>query len=509
MAQRLTRLFSQLKDNQMLAVGVGISLTTILQSSGAVTSMLVGLGTAKVINLRQVMGVIIGTAVGSTLTVQIMSLNLGDNSLPILFFSFMVWLLTKKPELKTIMLAVMGFCFLFLGLSFISGGAKGIVQDEFFRHSLTQLANHDLLNFGIAFLFCAFVHSSAVTIGLAMSLALAGVINMEQAMYWVYGANVGTTSTALLAAAGSNYIGRQVAWAHFFYKALSAALFLIPPVNSALLWLVSHFTDSAFRSIANAHLWFNILSAILFFPFVNKGADLIEKLFPKENKDEFGAEFLKLNTYSSPSLAVAYAQREVLRVADIVVGMIKDSIELFEKFDPLLAESIRERDKQVDFLYREIKHFLLDHANRNPAGVEKHIMGLITFLTDIERAADAIDINLVQLAIKKHNLKLTFSVEGGLEIRQMYEQCMKTATLAINAYSEKDLCTLAIDQKRKLSRLEMDLREKHIERLHRGYLETINTSSIHLDTLSEYRRIGSLLSSHAYPQSKVEHLGEG
>jgi phosphate:Na+ symporter len=460
--------------------------------------MLVGLGTARVINLRQVMGVIIGTAVGSTLTVQIMSLNLGEYSLPTLFFAFMVWLITKKPEIKNIMLAIIGFSFLFLGLSFIATGAKGIANEELLKHSLQQLANHDLLNFAFATLFCAFVHSSAVTIGLAMSLAQANVISLEQAMYWVYGANVGTTSTALMSAAGSNYIGRQVAWAHFFYKAVSAAIFLLPPVNSALTWSVSHFTLDSFRGIANAHLWFNLISAILFFPFTKKGAHLIETLFPKDSKDEFGSEFLKLNNYSSPALAVAYAQREILRVADIVISMIRDSIQLFENFDPIMVESIRERDRQVDFLYREIKHFLLDHANRNPTGVERHIMGLITFLTDIERAADAVDINLVQLAIKKHNLKLMFSDQGAKEIRMMFEQCLKTATIAINAFTEKNLCEEAINQKRQLAKLEVELRERHIERLQKGVKETINTSSIHLDALSEYRRVGSLLSSHAY-----------
>jgi len=502
MAQRLTRLFSQLKNNHFLAVGVGISLTTILQSSGAVTSMLVGLGTARVISLQQVMGVIIGTAVGSTLTVQIMSLNLGEHSLPTLFFSFMIWLITKKPEIKNIMLSLIGFSFLFLGLSFISAGARGVANEEILRHSLVQLANHDLLNFLVAALFCAFVHSSAVTIGLAMSLAQAGAINLEQAMYWVYGANVGTTSTALLAAAGSNYIGRQVAWAHFFYKAISAVIFLFAPVNAGLIWVVTQFTNDPFRGIANAHLWFNILSAIIFFPFINKGAALIEGWFPKDSKDEFGAEFLKLNTYSSPSLAVTYAQREVMRVADIVTSMIKDSIQLFENFDPIMVESIRERDRRVDFLYKEIKHFLLDHANRNPTGVEKHIMSLITFLTDIERAADAIDINLVQLAMKKHNLKLSFSEAGAQEIRRMHDQCLKTASVAIAAYFDKELCLEAINQKRQLTKLEIELRELHIDRLHKGMKETINTSSIHLDALSEYRRIGSLLSSHAYSSTK-------
>lgn len=477
-------------------------MTTVMQSSGAVTSMLVGLGTAKVINLRQVMGVIIGTAIGSTLTVQIMSLNLGVYSLPLLFVSFMVWLLSKKTQIKNLMLSLIGFGFLFLGLSFISSGAHLIAEDEFFRHSLMQLSNHNYLNFAVATVICAFVHSSAVTIGLAMSLASAGLISQEQAMFWVYGANVGTTSTALIAAAGSNYIGRQVAWAHFFYKLIGALIFLLPPINQTLIWFVTQFTDTVYRSIANAHLWFNLISALILFPFIGRAATFIESWFPKDPSEDFSAEFLNNNNYSSPPLAMAYAQREVLRVADIVISMLRDSIKLFENYDPSLMESVRDRDRKVDFLYREIKQFLLQHANNNPAGVEKHILALIAFLSDLERAADAIDINLVQLAVKKNNLKLNFSSQGVFDIRQMYEQTEKTAVLAINAYSDKSLCKEAIFQKRQLTKLEIELREFHIGRLYKGLSESIKTSSIHIDVISEYRRIGSLLSSHAYSNSE-------
>ncbi|MCS6838011.1 MAG: Na/Pi cotransporter family protein [Bdellovibrionaceae bacterium] len=508
-AQRLQWLFQSLEKRNVLSVLVGIGITTILQSSGAVTTMLVGLGTARVISLRNVMGVILGTSIGSTVTVQIISLNLGQYSLPSLFIAFMIWLMAKRPGLRHFMSAVMGFGFLFLGLSFLSAGARGFAQDPFLKQMVTQFADSPVSNFIVATLFCAFVHSSAVTVGLAMSLVEAGLLDFHHALFWVYGANVGTTSTALLAASGSNFIGKQIAWAHFFYKFFSALIFMLPPLHELLVWVVSLMTENAFRGVALSHLCFNLISAGFFYSFINQGAKIIEKLFPPDPRESFGAEFLKLNYYSNPALAVAYAQREILRVADIVISMIRDSIVLFQSYDSTLLESIRERDKQVDFLFREIKHFLLEHANQNPTGVEKNIMDLIIFLTDLERAADAIDINLTQLATKKFNLKLNFSEEGAREIQMMHEQCLKTASLAVNAFTEKSLCPKVIEEKRLLSKMEKELREHHIERLHRGLTDSIKTSNIHIDALSEYRRIGSLLSGHCYSYLNARYGDNG
>lgn len=498
LASRISGLMNKIGNSQFLGITVGISLTTLLQSSGAVTSMLVGLGSARVINLRQVMGVIIGTAIGSTLTVQIISFDLSQYALPLLFVSFFAFFFAKKPGIKTMMTIGIGFGFLFLGLGFISTAAKIISAEPWLQSGFESLRQNHFLSLAAATLFCVLVQSSAVTISLAMSLAQTGVLSIDQAMYWVYGANIGTTSIALIAASGSNYIGKQVAWAHFFYKFISVLIFLLPPVHNSLLYLLSQFPTSEFRAIANGHLWFNLISAALFFPFINIGSRAIEKAFPKDIKDEFGAEFLRLNNYQSTALAASYANREILRTADLVLGMIQDSIKIFEKNDPALIESIKDRDNKVDFLYRETKMFLLDNANKSNTGVHQNIMSMIMFLSDLERAADAIDINLITLAIKKNALKLEFSKEGWDEIKQMHEAILRVAMHAINAYQQRELCENVIQQKRELAKLEITFREHHIERLNKGFRETINTSSIHLDLLSEYKRIASLLCNHAY-----------
>jgi phosphate:Na+ symporter len=504
LASRITALMNKLSKSRFLSIGVGVGLTTILQSSGAVTSMLVGLGTARVIQLPQVMGVIIGTAIGSTLTVQLISFNLSVYSLPLFIIGFATVFASNKPGIRNLGTVLMGFAMLFLGLRMISDSAHYFSQLEILSEFFHILKNNSFYSFLVSVIFCAIVHSSAVTIGLAMSLCAAGVISNYDAIIWVYGANIGTTSIALSAAAGSNYIGKQIAWAHLFYKALSVMIFY--PFTQYLINFLNQYNDTPARLIANAHFLLNIASAIIFYPFINRASVVIEKMFPKSSADEFGAEYLALNNYQNSALAISYAQREIMRTADIVVSMIKDSVVLFEDEDPGLVQSIKDRDNQVDFLYRETKMFLLDHANKGSNVVHQNIMNMIMFISDLERAADSIDINIRTLAIKKHALKLVFSEEGWNEIKSMHTQVVKVAAMGINAYDNAKMCELAIQLKRDLAKLEISFRENHISRLNRGLRESINTSSIHLDLLSEYKRIASLLCNHAYGTVKNEAI---
>lgn len=496
MAKKISQILNKLSESPLVAIFVGILLTTLLQSSGAVTSMLVGLGSARVIALQQVMGVIIGTTIGSTLTVQLISFNLNQYGLPFFSIAFLVYFLTKKNNVKNIAQVFMGFGLIFFGLTMMSHAAHYFAELPELASTFQHLRSHPIISLILSMIFCGLIHSSAVTIGLAMSLASAGVISVGDALFWVYGANIGTTSTAIIAAANSNHIGKQVAWAHFFYKFVSVVIFY--PFSELFITQIESLLTSPSRSIANAHFFFNLISAGLFYPFIKLGAILMEKLFPKHVSEEFGAEYLNLNTYKSASLAISYGEREIMRAADIVLSMIKDSIKLFSNYNIPLVDSIRERDNKVDFLYREIKMFLLEHANNSSTDVNQRIMDMIMFLSDLERAADSIDINLITLSSKKSALKLEFSQDGWDELKSMHEQIMKVSAMAINAFHTRELCEEAIKLKRDLAKVEIVFREKHIGRLNRGVRDSINTSSIHLDVLSEYRRIASLLVSHAY-----------
>ncbi len=497
-ANRSQELFRKISGKNYLAILVGIILTVFVQSSGAVTSMLVGLGSAEVVTLRQVMGLIVGTAVGSTLTVQIMSFNIAQYGLPLFIAGYLFYFFSKKRIPKSLAGVIVGFGLLFIGLDMMGQGTTIIKKYDFMMEVFAHLKQNVFYLLVLAAVMSAIFQSSAVTIGLAMSLATSEIFTFQESLYLVYGANIGTTATALIASLNSNYIGRQVAWAHFFYKVIPFTGYYLLTESTIIEFLPT--SDSVVRDIANAHTILNITSAILFYPFINAGAKFIEKILPRsESEREFGPKYLNLETYQHTELAFAQARREALRMGDIVSSMLKDCKDLFKTEDPELVDSIKNRDNQLDLLQREIKFFL----SSLPGEVGKESIRLITYISDLEQTGDVIDNSIVELARKKHALRLQFSEEGWAEIKQMHNMVMEIATLSLTSFhlQDKELADRVIVQKRELRKLEKQLKESHIERLKIGLKETINTSSIHMDLLGDFRRITGLLVNHAYSLS--------
>jgi phosphate:Na+ symporter len=493
-ANRINELLSKVSTRPVIGVMVGVLLTVIIQSSGAVTSMLVGLASAGVVKLAQVMSLIIGTTIGTTVTVQLLSLNLAQYGLPLFTLAFSIYFLTSHRFLRQVMQVFMGFGLIFWGLELIGIGTEDLRKMDFFVTSLNTFKNNPFLTVIVSSVFTAVVHSSAVTIGFVMTLAMSGQLSLVDSLYWVYGANIGTTATALIASAGGNAVGKQVALAHFLYKLVSVGMFFY--FTEFFASFISG--ETPMRAVANSHAIFNIVAALLFYPFINLGVKFIESLIPNDNK-EFGVKYLDRSSFESSSVALAHAQREAMRMADIVISMIKDSLLLFEKESDELLESIRKRDDKVDILNREINIFLSQQVD-SPTEISQDIYRIMSFVTDMECVGDVIDNSLVELSKKKHNLKLTFSHEGWEELRLMSAKVLETAELSISAFQLRDLELGAkvIYLKREIRKLEKSLRQKHLERLVLQKESTIHTSAIHLDVLSEYRRITGLVSNHVY-----------
>lgn len=496
-ANRIRDFISKVSDKPFYGLLTGVAVTVLIQSSGAVTSMLVGLGSAGVITLRQVMGIILGTGIGTTLTVQLLSLNIAQFGLPIFAFAFTVYFLSTRPALTRAMGALMGFGLIFWGLEFIGYGTAALKNVDIFVSSLSYVRENPFVMLLLSAGVTALVHSSAVTIGIAMSLAASGLITVSDAFYWVYGANIGTTATALLASAGGNYIGRQVAWSHCFHKVSMVTLFyFFTPFFADLIS-----TDDAFRDVANAHLLFNFMGSILFFPFINQGVKVIESLVqPGPNDKEFTTKYLSNGTFDSPAVSIAQSERELYRMGDIVLGMLRDSLELFKDYNLELTKDMRDRDNKVDHLNREISLYLTKIIDRHPSVDQREVMRLISWAADLESAADVVENSTLELANKKHNLKLEFSAEGWNDLRALHEKVVEVASLSLTAFQTKSesLSKEVIRQKRQIRRFEKELREKHIERLVARGQATLSTSSIHMDVLSDFRRVVSLMVNHAY-----------
>ncbi|MCB0414547.1 MAG: Na/Pi cotransporter family protein [Bdellovibrionales bacterium] len=490
-------LISRLDEKRSLGVFVGVLLTMVIQSSGAVTSMLVGLGSAGVLNLGQVMSVILGAAVGSTITVQLLSLNITQIGMPVFAIAYLISFLTRKKTLERIMRIIMGFGLLFWGLEVISAGTSELRNLEAFSGFIGYLNENPFVTLVFSTVITAIVHSSAVTVGFALSLAQSGIIDLTQAFYWVYGANIGTTAVALLAATGGNYVGRQIAWAHVFAKSLT--VFVLFFLTSELAHVIS--TGVLVRDIANAHTLLNVIMLVAFFPFLDMGVKFIQYLFPPSQKEkDFGAKFLNVNDFDSPHVALAHAEREALRLGDIVNRMMVVSIKLFEKDDKELQERVKISDNQVDILNHEIKSFLANHLEDNTKFLNERFMSVMSFVTDLENVADVIDNSVLDLAKKMHALKLKFSDEGWGEIVALHKELVHLTTLSLTTFQvqEKDRANEVISLKRKIRNMEQTYRETHLRRVFNGNEVAMKSSSVHLDLISEYRRASGLLANHAY-----------
>jgi phosphate:Na+ symporter len=496
-ANRIRDLLTKLTNHPILGIFSGILITLLMQSSGAVTSMLVGLGTAGVVTLPQVMSIILGAGVGSTVTTQLLSLNIAQFGLPIFAVSFSFYFLTHRKTVRRAMAVFMGFGMMFWGLELIGLGSAKLKEAELFTQSIAMLRQNPFLMMIITAIVTATIHSSAAIVGIAMSLCASGIIDLSDSFYWVYGANIGTTATALMAASGGNNIGRQVAWAHALHKVCMVLIFyfLTPFLAS---WIS---TDSPVRDVANAHLLFNVLGAILFYPFINSGARLVERMIPpNENEKQFSVKYLARSNFESPSVVLAHAEREVLRMADLVMSMIRDSIIVLRSFNPDMVTSMRERDNKVDLLNREIAMFITRFMDRSDGKLHNKMVTLFSFASDLESAADVIDNSILDLADKKHALKVDFSPEGWAELEKLHEAVMEASALAVSSFQieSKDLAEKVVHKKREIREMEKQMRELHIARLVQGRKESINTSAIHLDVLSDFRRVIGLMANHMY-----------
>lgn len=500
-AERIRKIIQMLAKKPFWGVFLGIALTMIFQSSGAVTSMLVGLGSAKVISLSQVMSLILGTAIGSTLTVQLLSFNIAMFGLPIFAISFFVFFLTKRRALSELMLAVMGFGLLFWGLELVKMSTQNLGQADIFVSFLKTMEDNPFLILFVSSFFTAIVHSSAVTLGIVMAMHGHGYITLDQSMFWIFGANIGTTATALLASIGAHSVGKQVAWAHCFFKVVG--VIIIYPFTDYLVKWVS--TGEAERDVANLNTIYNCLAVLIFYPWIGWGSRWVASMIPlSEEEKEFTAQFLQKTDWESPSIVVAHAEREILRMCDIVVSMVKDSLLLFKKNDPDLIVSIRKRDDHADILCRELTLYLAQHLEQASQPLQLEMVRLMNFSTDLESAADVVDNQLLELATKTHLLKVVFPQDGWNDLEKMSLSAGQVTEMSVACFQTKDneLAAKVIQLKREIRKMEHEMREAHMARMVKGSAESINSSTIHLDVLSEYRRIVGLMSNHAYPLSK-------
>ncbi|PYN17083.1 MAG: hypothetical protein DME06_00025 [Candidatus Rokuibacteriota bacterium] len=491
---RLRTLLTGLTRNRLTAVAAGAAVTAIIQSSSATTVMLIGFVAAGLMTFPQTLGIILGADIGTTFTVQLIAFRVTDYAPLLVGIGFVLVFIGRRRAVKDVGQAILGFGLLFLGLRLILDGVAPIRQNELTLEVLRALAANPLTGVLVGAGLSAALASSAATIGVAIALASAGLLALPGAVAIVLGANVGTCATALAASLGANADAKRVAVAHIGFKLLGV-LVIFPFIGPFADWVAATASDPG-RQIANAHTLFNVGVSLVFLPWVPWAARAIEALVPATHEAEnpFRTRYLDTRSLDQPSLALGQATREALRAADVVQAMLRDTIRVFREDDRDLLEDVERRDDQVDFLEREIKLFLarLQRETMAPDLARKEI-ALISLIGNLENVGDIIDKNLMELARKKVALGRHFSEAGWAELSDFHALVSKKLESAIAAFAANDrgLAQEVLDRRALIRQRERELRESHLGRLRAGRADTLETSDIHLDVLSNLKRISS------------------
>jgi phosphate:Na+ symporter len=505
---RIKTALETMTKNRFAALFTGVVVTFLLQSSSAATVTVVSLIDAGLMSFAQAIGVILGSGIGTTITVQLISFKIHEFALFICGVGLMVMFISNDVQRKSAGRGIFGFGLIFLSIMLMSEALKPLHGNRLFMDIMQAVGGNPLLGIIIALAITAVVQSSAATIGIAITLSLphpetgVGLITLESAVPIVLGANVGTCATAIISSIKSSTEAKRSAFAHMFFKVIGVLVILplLGPFNDFIRLTSADVT----RQIANAHAVFNIALSFILLPFTTRLALLIEKWFPEktEDQEDFKAKYLNQTMLGTPSLALAQATRETMRMAEIAQDMLKMSLPALLKCDSALIDKIETMDDQVDFLDRSIRIYLTQMSKNQLTPEEaEHQMEILTVISNLEAIGDVVDKNILEQARKKSENCVQFSDDGRKDIEELHARVLENLELTVSAFATRNraLAERAYRNKTRIRDLEKKYYRRHIDRLESGLSESIETSSIHLDVLTNLKRINTHLTNIAYP----------
>ena len=488
--------------NRLTAWLAGLGVTAILQSSTATATLAVSFASKGLLTTSAGLALMLGADLGSTLVVQLLSFNVHFISPALILVGVIGFLATDSGTIRHLGRALIGLGLVLLSLTLIVGASEPLRDSAALQTVLTAIGREPIIAFLLAMLLTWLAHSSVATILFFMSLVSSGAIPLELGFVLVLGANAGAGIVPFVLSLAEGPAARRIPLGNLLFRAVGALIAL-----AALGYVapfLAHLNGGGPRQIANLHTAFNLALAILFLPLTGPVARLVEKILPdnREVEGQVRPRYLDPAIVNKPTLALAAASREVLRMADIVETMLRELITVFRTDDQKLMQRLSELDNDVDTLYEAIKLYLTEASRAGTTEEEsKRIIDAITFTTNLEHVGDIIDKNLLELAQKKARNRLSFSEEGWQELASMHARVVDNMQLAIGVFMTGDLdpARQLMAQKEELREVERVGSEQHFERLRSGRVQSIETSALHLDIMRDLKRINSHLTSVAYP----------
>jgi phosphate:Na+ symporter len=489
--EKLKRLLEILTSNRFFAVLVGAGVTAIIQSSSATTVMTVGFVNAGLMNLFQAAGVIMGANIGTTVTAQLIAFKLSDIAPFILAIGAALVIFSKKKKNKDIGEIVLGFGILFVGMSMMENSMRPIRELEGFKSLILSLGKHPLMGVLVGLGMTATVQSSSATIGILMALAANNGISLDIALPILYGDNMGTCVTALLASIGTTRNAKRAALLHFIFNATGTIMFML--AFNLVLKIVPMFGGSMQRQIANAHTLFNISNVFIQIWFVGTLVKIVNKLVPgeEEKSSYLVLQYLDRRLLETPSIAVGQVVKEIVRMGKLSSENLTNAMLGFLNSDEKMISLVNEHETTINYLEREITSYMVTLSNTPLSERQSEIItSLFHVVNDIERIGDHAE-NLGELAIRRMESKLNLSEKAISDVTYMYETVKYCVDNAITALENFDIesARKAMDVEDNIDAMEKQLKNDHITRLNK-FECTPAGGSVYLELLTNLERVG-------------------
>lgn len=492
---RIKVIIEKTTSTPLKGVIVGILVTGLIQSSSGTTALAVGLVRAGLMTLPQAVGIIMGANIGTTITAFLIGLKIKAYALPIMAVGAFIFMFAKRHKWIYLGQSILGFGALFYGMGLMGSGLKPISKMVWFTEFMTDLSVNPILGVSVGLGLTVLVQSSSATIGILQQIYAEGAMQLRAALPILFGDNIGTTVTALLAALGGSAAAKRASAFHILFNVIGSVVFLIllNPYTGFIAQMSANLGLDPKMQIAFAHGIFNLSVTIMIFPFAGRITELIKKII-KDDKTNLALDDELLNEQlieQSPSLAIEQAKKAVAQLNTLSAKTMELSYEYFKTRDPKHKEESIEIEDIVDLLEVKIKSYLIKIAaeHMNDEDTNKQSI-LIQAIKDIERVADHSQ-NLNDLLDTIFSTGQEMQPESFTNIKRMYKMNIDIANSTTELIETFDIA-LAEEIRKK---------ERHIDafqkQVNKEYIETIkNTQDVNIvatlfgDIINNLEKVG-------------------
>ncbi|MBZ9994298.1 Na/Pi cotransporter family protein [Mesorhizobium sp. BH1-1-4] len=497
---RLRRWIAAGTRNRLMAFGVGLTATVALQSSTATALMTAAFAASGFMSSAMAQAIMLGANVGTSVVTRILASDINWLAPLLVAVGVIIFNFTHARSLKGIARAILGLGLMLLSLHLLGQATEPMRHSHVLLALMASLEAVPLLAVIVAAVLAIASSSSLAVVLFAMSLAASGTVEPGLGVALVLGANLGGAVPPVIATLGQGPFARRVTVGNLFVRLIGVCIAL--PFAEQAAYVLPSISNNPAQLLVDAHIAFNLVLAAVMLPMLRPFSLLMRRILPEAVLPNGGPRHLDAGILDKPAMALAAAARETLRIGDCVASMLTTNLEALKKNDTKRGAGIAVMDEEVGRLNSAVKLYLAMLNRTALADKDEHRSAeIISYAINLGHVGDIVDRNLRHLVEKKIRDQLTFSAEGAYEIEEFYAVTIENLRVAqsILVSGDMQLARRLVESKLKIRNLEERSATNHMRRLRDGQLESVQTSSVHLDMLRDLKRINAHIAAIAYP----------